>query len=118
MNRVVAIAIAAFLVALTIPANAQRKDTREQSNMRSVQGVVTDKTDNPLSGAVVQLKDSKTLQIRSFITQEDGKYHFNGLSTEIDYELKADHEGKASDSRTLSSFDSRKQAVMNLKIDK
>ena len=118
MKSVAALAMAAFLFAIAIPASAQRRDAREQANMRSVQGVVTDRSDNPLSGAVVQLKDSKTLQIRSFITREDGKYHFNGLSTEIDYELKADHEGKTSDSRTLSSFDSRKQAVMNLKIEK
>jgi hypothetical protein len=118
MKIAVALVMAAFLFAITIPASAQRKDAREQANMRTVQGVVTDGKDNPLSGAVVQLKDSKTLQIRSFITREDGKYFFNGLSTEIDYELKADHEGKSSDTRTLSSFDSRKQAVMNLRIDK
>jgi hypothetical protein len=85
---------------------------------RAVQGVVTDGADNPLQGAVVQLKDTKSLQIRSFITRDGGSYHFNGLSTDIDYELKADFQGKSSDTKTLSSFDSRKQAVMNLKIAK
>ena len=52
--------------------------------------------DNAVVGAVVQLKDTKTLQIRSFITQDKGEYHFAGLSTNIDYELKADHDGASS----------------------
>ena len=46
-----------------------------------------------MSGAVVQLKDTKSLQIRSFYTQKDGSYHFAGLSTNIDYELRAEHDG-------------------------
>ena len=33
----------------------------------------------PVANAVVQLKNTKTLQIRSFITQGDGNYHFTGL---------------------------------------
>ena len=72
--------------------------------------------DNPLVGAVVQLKNSKTLQVRSFITQENGVYQFHGLDPNVDYLLKADYEGASSPWKTLSSFDSRKQATMNLKI--
>jgi hypothetical protein len=71
-----------------------------------------------VSGAVVQLKDTKTLQVRSFITQQDGAYHFAGLSTNVDYELKAEHEGASSGTKTLSVFDGRKNASINLKLDK
>jgi hypothetical protein len=117
MRKLLAVATAAFVLALATPASAQRRDSKE-STTRTVQGVITDSADNPLEGAVVQLKDSKTLQIRSFITKTDGSYHFHGLSRDIDYDLKADHQGKSSDSKTLSSFDSRRQAVMNLKIEK
>lgn len=112
-------AVAALLIlAAALPLQAQRRDAKENTNTRSVQGVVTDAADNPLEGAVVQLKDTKTLHIRSFITKADGQYHFSGLSRDIDYELKADHQGKSSDTKTLSSFDSRRQAVMNLKVPK
>jgi hypothetical protein len=112
------LAIAALTLA-AIPAAAQgRRDSKENATTRSVQGVVTDSGDNPLEGAVVQLKDTRSLQIRSFITRGNGTYHFHGLSKDIDYELKADHQGKSSDSRRLSSFDNRSQAVMNLRIDK
>ena len=105
-------------IIMAAPAFAQKKDKEDKSNQRSVTGVVLDKGDNPIEGAVVQLKDLKTLQIRSFITKANGEYHFYSLSTDTDYELKADSQGKSSNTRTLSSFDSRKQASMNLKIDK
>lgn len=83
---------------------------------RSVEGSVTDSAGNTVAGAVVQLKDTKTLQIRSFYTQKDGSYHFAGLSTSVDYELKADHNGSSSGAKTLSSFNGRKVATVNLKL--
>jgi len=108
--------LATLVLLCALPAAAQRNDKKENANTRSVQGVVQDGADNALEGAVVQLKDTKSLQIRSFITKADGAYHFHGLSRDIDYELKADHKGKSSDSRRLSNFDSRNQAVLNLKV--
>jgi hypothetical protein len=83
-----------------------------------VQGTVTNADDAPVDGAVVQLKNTKTLQIRSFITKEHGTYYFHGLSTDVDYELRADFQKSSSAAKTLSSFDSRKQAVINLKLNK
>ena len=41
----------------------------------------------------MQLKNTKTFQIRSFITQEHGSYYFHGLSPDVDYELKAEFQG-------------------------
>ena len=90
----------------------------EDQNVRSVQGTVSDAADNAVSGAVVQLKNTKTLQIRSFITKEQGAYYFHGLSPDVDYELKAEYQGASSPTKTLSSFDSRKEAVINLKLSK
>jgi hypothetical protein len=106
---------AAFLA--SAPAFAQSKKGEDQ-NVRSVQGTVTDADGNAVEGAVVQLKNTKTLQIRSFITKDHGSYFFHGLSPDVDYELKADYQGASSPTRTLSSFDSRKQAVIDLKLNK
>jgi hypothetical protein len=97
---------------------ALQKSKSEDDKLRSVQGIVTDAQDNPIVGAVVQLKNTKTLQVRSFITQEQGSYQFSGLDPNVDYTLKAEHQGASSPVRTLSAFDSRKQPVINLKIDK
>ena len=94
---------------------AQKKKGGE--NTRSVQGTVTAADDSLVNGAVVQLKNTKTLQIRSFITKDDGTYHFYDLSPDIDYELKADYQGASSNTKTLSSFDSRTQTVLNLKLN-
>ena len=95
-------------------ARAAKKD--ENANIRTVQGVVNNAQGEAVNGAVVQLKNTKTLQIRSFITRDNGSYYFHGLSTDVDYELRADHQGASSGAKTLSSFDSRKTAVMNLKL--
>lgn len=105
-----------FLTILAAPAAfAQKKG--QDANVRSVEGVVRDASDAVVDGAVVQLKNTKTLQVRSFITQKDGTYHFHGLSTNVDYELKADYQGASSGTKTLTSFDSRPQAVINLKLE-
>ena len=108
----------AVLVVLALgpwAASAQRKS--EDSNVRSVQGTVSDAKETAVDGAVVQLKNTKTLQIRSFITKDHGSYYFHGLSPDVDYELRAEHQGATSSTKTLSSFDSRKQAVINLKLE-
>src|SRR5215469_1221837 len=81
--------VALLLVGLST-AFAQKKS---DSATRSVEGVVSQANDAPAVGAVVQLENTKTQQIRSFITKEDGKYHFYELSTEVDYKLKAEQNG-------------------------
>ena len=108
---------AVLLLAGATAAFAAAKKGEDQ-NVRSVQGTVFDASDAAVNGAVVQLKNTKTLQIRSFITKENGAYYFHGLSPDVDYEIKADNQGASSPTRTLSSFDSRKEAVMNLKLSK
>jgi Carboxypeptidase regulatory-like domain len=107
----------ALLAVLLLCAPAAFAQKKGAETTRSVQGIVTVADDSPVNGAVVQLKNSKTLQIRSFITKDDGMYHFYDLSPDIDYELKADYQGASSNTKTLSSFDSRKQAVLNLKLN-
>src|SRR5689334_4085367 len=73
-------------------AFADKKD-KQEGNLRSVEGVVADTTDNPVNGAVVYIKNTKTLQIRSFITKDQGAYYFHSLSPDVDYELYAESNG-------------------------
>ena len=113
------IRIAPLLILLmAVSAGLAQKKKSDDSNVRAVQGIVTDASGNPVPGAVVQLKNTKTLQVRSFITKEQGDYYFNGLSPDVDYELRAEANGVSSGSKGLSSFDSRKQAVINLTLNK
>jgi len=93
---------------------AQNEDT----GTRSVQGVVTDASGKPVAGAVVQLKDTKSLQIRSYRTEADGTYHFAGLGTNVEYELEARNEDATSGKKTLTVFNTRKAATVNLQLKK
>jgi len=107
------------MASLTSPLCAQGKGKEKQDlTVRSVEGTVSDAEGRLVEGAVVHLKNTKTLQIRSFITRQEGTYSFHGLSTNVDYELRAEHQGAASDTRTLSVFDPRRKAVIHLKLNR
>jgi len=110
-----------FSLLLALAAGAQwtnkKKEKPRDPTIRSLQGLVTLPDESPAEGAVVKLKNLKTLQVRSYITQKDGKYHFQNLSTNIDYEVVADYKEFASPTRTLSVFDSRFEAIINLKLE-
>ncbi len=101
---------------MLVSAGAAWAKKDENAKVRTVQGVVSNAGGDFVNGAVVQLKNVKTLQIRSFITRDNGTYYFHGLSTDVDYQLRADFNGASSGDKTLSSFDSRKTAVMNLTL--
>lgn len=103
-----------FVLALATLAFSQKKS--KEPPEKSVSGIVTDANGNPVPGAVVQLKNTRTLQVRSFIAKEMGDYYFQGLATDADYEVKADFNGKSSGTKTLSSFDSHPEARVNLQL--
>lgn len=112
-----AVAVLSFLLVFVSSGWSQRGKEREDPNVRSAQGAVFNHDEKVVVGAIVQLKNMKTLQVRSFVTRDDGTYYFHGLSTNNDYELKAEYQGASSPVRTLSVFDSRKKAVINLKLE-
>lgn len=85
---------------------------------RSIEGTVLNAGGSPVSGAIVLLKDTKTLQIRSYVAQQDGKYRFYGLSMDVNWELRAEANGLTSKTKTVSVFDSHPKVVLNLKLKK
>ena len=95
----------------------EKKDKEKDEATRSVSGTVRGLKDEAVEGAVVQIKDTRTLRVRSYITKADGNYCFHGLSKNSDYELKAEFGGNASGKKTLSVYDSRQNAVINLQLE-
>jgi Carboxypeptidase regulatory-like domain len=85
--------------------------------LRSVSGRVTSGEDAPLKDAIVYIKNTRTLAVKTYIADDAGKYQFNALLPTVDYEIFAESKGKKSDTRTLSSFDSRKDVTINLRIE-
>ena len=110
------ICLAAAIALLATVATAQ--DKKHEAQLRTVRGVVTDRSENPLNGSVVFLKNMRTNSVRSSYTDDSGSYRFSGLDPNADYELHAEKETEQSTTRTVSSFDSRKDIVLNLKVDK
>jgi len=94
----------------------KKNKKKNPDKIRSIAGFVRDPSNQNVVGAIVRLKDLKTLEVRSFITLDDGSYRFHGLSTETDYELKATHDDMESKTRRLTVYDSRKKVNMNLKL--
>lgn len=84
--------------------------------LRMVSGRVVDAQDQPLHKAVVHLKNTRTLAIKTYITEPDGTYRFSALSPNVDYELYAEYQGEHSDTKTVSAFSNRKQVTVNLKV--
>ncbi len=101
---------------LFFAAIAGAQDKKREAQLRTVRGVVMDKSDSPLGGSVVFLKNMRTNSVRSNYSDETGSYRFSGLDPNADYEVHAEKDGAKSPTKTVSSFDSRKDIVLNLKI--
>jgi len=111
--------IGSLLLILALLAGvAAAQDKKREAQLRTVRGVVIDKSENPLSGSVVFLKNMRTNSVRSSYIDDMGSYRFSGLDPNADYELHAEKDGAKSTTRTVSSFDGRKDIVLNLKIEK
>src|SRR6266403_2906173 len=95
------------------------QDAKHEAQLRTVRGVVVDKSsESPVPSAVVFLKNTRTNAVRSYIADEEGNYRFSGLDPNVDYEIHAEKDGAKSATRTVSSFDDKKDIVVNLKIEK
>lgn len=113
-NRILCAAVTlAFLAGVSMA-----QESKHESQLRTVRGVVMDKSESPISESVVFLKNTRTNVVRSSYTDTTGSYRFSGLDPNVDYEVHAEKDGAKSNVRTVSSFDSRKEIVLNLKIEK
>jgi hypothetical protein len=83
---------------------------------RDVSGTVTDARGNVLPKVAVTLENANTLAVRSYITGQDGRYHFEGLNDDVDFVLKAHYRDYWSKPKTLSKFNSEPHPVVVLVI--
>ena len=118
MRRLLPIGVAVLLLSAFLSAQLFGGKKDDAAAPRNLTGDVFDKEDRVVPNAIVYLKNTRSLAVVTFITGQDGSYRFNNLSPNIDYEVRAESGGRKSPAKTLSSFDARKQAHINLKIDK
>jgi hypothetical protein len=117
MNTVGRWAWVAFVLWLVVGLGTAQS-LKKETTLRTVLGAVTDKSDNPLPGGVVFLKNLRTGSISSRFADKDGNYRFSGLDPNADYEIHAELEGAKSPTKTISSLDGRKEILLNLRIDR
>jgi hypothetical protein len=107
-----------FALILLASMGVAQQDPKHEAQLRTVHGLVTDKSETPVASAVVFLKNTRSNAVRSYISDDGGNYRFSGLDPNADYEIHAEKDGAKSPTRTVSSFDSKKELVVNLKVDK
>jgi hypothetical protein len=100
------------------PIFAQDKPRGKESELRTVRGTVVDKSEAPVETAVVYLKNLRSQDIITHLSDSDGTFRFSGLDLNVDYEIHAEKEGTTSANRSVSNFDTRKEFVLTLKLDR
>ena len=83
---------------------------------RNVSGAVVDADSAAIAGATVFLKNQKTKAIRSYTSAKDGRFHFAQVNMAEDYDLWAEKDGRKSPTKTVSSWDARKEFETELKF--
>jgi len=101
-----------FLALLPAYAHKQKDDIRH----RTVHGTVVDKDENPVASSVVYLLNVKSKTARTETTGDSGTYQFSGLDPNVDYEIHAEHGDLMSATRTVSSYDTRLDVEIILKL--
>lgn len=113
-GRIAIVGMALLVMGGLAAAQGGKKETQ----LRTVRGIVTDKSDKPIQNSTVFLKNLRTNLVLSHFTGEDGSYRFSGLDPNVDYEVYAEAGDERSPAKTASSLDSRKEITLNLKVDR
>jgi protocatechuate 3,4-dioxygenase beta subunit len=114
-NRVFRVAVVMALFAFAAAA-AEARNQNSQTELRTVHGEVLDKNQNPVASSIVYLLNTKTQDVRTYIADAKGQYRFSGLDPNVDYEIHAEHGDLASSTQTVSSFDSRRDIEVILRL--
>lgn len=100
-RRRATIALAALVTLCAMPASTA------QDVYRQLTGVVTDRGNEPLKGAIVEVQNENTKSIVSYITDREGRFDFKRLREDTDYVIWATYRGTRSKSRELSHFNGK-----------
>src|SRR5262249_40575610 len=81
---------------LTAVVGVRAEDAKHEAQLRTVHGIVSDKSESPVAASVVFLKNVRTNTVRSYIADNEGNYRFSGLDPNVDYEVHAEKDGAKS----------------------
>jgi hypothetical protein len=108
--------IIAMLLAGIAAGNAHAQHGK--SILRTIHGTVVDGSESPVKSCVVYLKNLRTSDVSTRISDDNGLFRFSGLDPNADYQINAQSGKVCSDPRTVSSFDSRTDVDLTLKLNR
>jgi hypothetical protein len=113
-----ALAVFVVLAGVHIPGGQHSNQIAFAQNLgqRTVSGAVVDSSAAPVGGATVFLKNTKTKSIRSYTSSSDGRFRFAQVNMSDDYDLWAEKNGRKSQTKTVSTWDARKEFETELKL--
>jgi hypothetical protein len=109
---IVAVLLAAAIAARNVSAQ------NGKSLLRTIHGTVVDRNEAAVKSCVVYLKNLRTSDVTTRISDDSGQFRFSGLDPNADYQINAQHGAMCSDQRTVSSFDSRTDVNLTLKLNR
>ncbi len=109
-----ALVLAVLGLAWGAPSLMARK--KKPPTTKTVRGQVLDASDNGIVGAAVEMTDLTAGKKTAIYTETGGHFTFTGLKTFDDYQFRATYKGQASETRKVSSWDTRMRVVVNLHI--
>lgn len=103
-------------ICLLVIACAGQKSFAKQkpAPVKAISGAVLTGTNTGVSGASVILTDLETHVTDAIYSGTNGNYSFPGLNPNHDYRVHATYKQLVSDTREVSSLDSRSRIVINL----
>ncbi len=105
---------ALLALACLLPASGLAVKKNKPPTTKTVTGYVQDPDEKTLGGAEVTLKDLQTGKTLAIYAEANGQYQFTDLDPHHDYEIQAKYKGVVSETRQVTSFDTRWKVVINL----
>ncbi len=111
-----ALAVCAVAGALVWPASAHAQRVNQPLSVRTLSGMVTDTSHEPIRGAIVELRNEQSNQVITYLTGADGRYTFKHLDGSVDYDVHVVFRGGHTRLRSISRFDDHMAKVINFKV--
>ena len=107
------VCLATGMMLPTLPSHAQ---DLSQPTIRTLTGTVTDTSHEPIRGAVVELRNGKSNEVISYLTDASGHYDFKRLDGNTDYDVWVLYRGRHTPTHSISKFDSHMAKVIDFTI--
>ena len=96
---------------------ADKKPRPPVAVVRVAEGEVVNGAKKPLEGAIVYLENPISLDVKSYLTDAKGHFHFTQIAPQTDYEVWAEQNGTQSKHKFISQFSSHTHFEFTLVLD-